>query len=139
MQVQSFSVDEGHTQKIESLAYNQLVNRETNSPLMAGSVLSCSEDRTLKVWDRGSGKVAINMSFRNKSIFSVDTNRNVIVAGTKEDVVFWDVRNTKVPMEILDESHSDDVTAVKFNPMDSQKMVSCGMDQLLNYYDFEGK
>jgi WD40 repeat protein len=69
----------------------------------------------------------------------VDTNGNVIVAGTDDSVVFWDVRNTKVPMEILEESHNQDVTSVKFHPKDPQKVLSCGIDSLLNFYDFEGK
>lgn len=58
----------------------------------------------------------MTIKHKNQPFYSVDTNGNVIVAGTSEDVVFWDVRNTKVPMEVLDESHSDDVTCVKFHP-----------------------
>jgi hypothetical protein len=50
------------------------------------------------------------MRHKGQPFYSVDTNGSVIVAGTNEDVVFWDVRNTKVPMEILDESHNQDVT-----------------------------
>lgn len=38
----------------------------------------------------------------------------MLVAGTNEDLVFWDIRNLNVPMEVLDESHSDDITAIKF-------------------------
>ena len=59
--------------------------------------------------------------------------------GGEGDVVFWDVRNTKVPMEVLDESHCDTVTSVKFHPSDYQKIISCGEDCLLNQFSFEGK
>ena len=61
------------------------------------------------------------------------------MAGTTEDLVFWDVRNTKVPIAVLDESHNEDVTGARFHPTDPQKVLSCGMDQLLNSFDFEGK
>jgi hypothetical protein len=42
----------------------------------------------------------------------------VLVAGTSSDLVFWDVRNLKQPLEVLDESHSEDVTATRFHPND---------------------
>ena len=128
-----------HTQKIEMIKYSQLINRDTGAAMMASSVLTVSEDKTLKVWDRQSGKLAFQMKHRGQPFFSVETNGSVIVAGTNEDVVFWDVRNTKVPMEILDESHNLDVTQVRFHPDDNQKVLSCGTDCLLNYFEFEGK
>jgi hypothetical protein len=44
-----------------------------------------------------------------------------------------------VPIAVLEESHSDDVTAVHFNAKDYHKVISCGMDFLANTFDFEGK
>ena len=42
-------------------------------------------------------------------------------------------------MEALEESHSQDITGAKFHPFDSQKVITCGIDQMLNTFDFEGK
>ena len=48
----------------------------------------------------------MSIKYRNKPFYSVDTNKNIIVTGTDEDVLFWDLRNTKVPMETMEEAHS---------------------------------
>ena len=47
--------------------------------------------------------------------YSVDSNGQIILAGTDQDLVFWDIRKLKVPLEVLDESHSEDITCVKFH------------------------
>ena len=72
-------------------------------------------------------------------IYSVDTNKQIIVAGTNEDIIFWDVRNLKSPLEVLDESHNEDITCVKFHTTDYHKVITCSTDCLVNYFDFEGK
>lgn len=83
--------------------------------------------------------MAATMRHRGQPIFSVDSSGQVIVAGTSQDVVFWDIRNLKVPMAILEESHGDEVTGVRFNPRNHHKVISCGADQLVNTFDFENK
>ena len=55
------------------------------------------------------------MQYGNMPFYSVDSNGQIIVAGTNQDLVFWDIRKLKVPLEVLDESHSDDITSVKFH------------------------
>ena len=42
-------------------------------------------------------------------------------------------------MEVLDESHSDDITSIKFCPGDNQRIMSCSTDNLLTVFNFEGK
>ena len=83
-------------------------------------MLSGSEDKIIKIWDRNTGKVVGKMQYGNMPFYSIDTNQQIICAGTNEDIIFWDVRNLKNPLEVLDESHSDDVTCVKFHPKDNQ-------------------
>jgi len=61
------------------------------------------------------------------------------VAGTNEDLVFWDVRNLQIPMEVLDESHSDDITSIKFCGSNNQRIMSCSTDNLLTVFNFDGK
>jgi WD40 repeat protein len=79
------------------------------------------------------------MQYGNMPIFSCDTNKQIIVAGTNEDIIFWDVRNLKSPLDVLDESHNEDITAVKFHSQDYHKVISCSTDCLVNFFDFEGK
>lgn len=58
------------------------------------------------------------MKYGNMSFYSVDTNNQIIVAGTNEDIIFWDIRKLNAPLEVLDESHNEDVTGVRFHPTD---------------------
>jgi len=96
---------------------------------MHSSILTASEDKVIKVWDKSTGSVSMQIrSLNNQPFYSVDTNGGIIVGGTNEDILFYDVRNTKVPLEVLDESHNEDVTCVKFHPNDPQKVISCGTD-----------
>ena len=64
-----------------------------------------------------------------------------MIGGTNRDIIFWDVRKLKHPLEVLDESHNEDVTAIRFHPNPSmfQRVMTCGVDSLLNFYDFAGK
>lgn len=56
-------------------------------------------------------------------------------------MVFWDIRKLKVPLEVLDESHNDDITSVRFHsdPEQHQRIITCGTDCLVNFFDFAGK
>ena len=60
----------------------------------------------------------LSLVYPQANIYSVDCNGQIIVAGTNEDLVFWDIRNLKEPIKVLDESHSDDITCLNFNPND---------------------
>ena len=84
----------------------------------SAAIISASEDKTIKIWDRNQGSVVNTIKHRGQPFYSIATNTNVIVAGTNEDIIFWDVRNTKVPMAVLDESHCEDITQVRFHPLD---------------------
>tara|TARA_B110000285_G_scaffold220545_1_gene272426 strand:- start:169 stop:345 length:177 start_codon:yes stop_codon:yes gene_type:complete len=42
-------------------------------------------------------------------------------------------------MEVLDESHSDDITSIKFMKGDNQRIMSCSTDNLLTVFNFSGK
>ena len=111
-----------HNDRIEGLVYSSLINRDTGQaafPSAQKCVLSCSEDKTVKIWDRNQGTAVQSLRHRGHEFHSVDTNTNIIVAGTsgdsrndipEGDVVFWDVRNTKTPLEVLTEGHFDSVT-----------------------------
>ena len=84
------------------------------------TVLTCSEDKTVKLWDRRSGDLATQTTHGNLPFYSVDCNGQVIVAGTSRDIIFWDVRKLKNPLDVLESSHCEDVTAVDVHPMAGQ-------------------
>lgn len=46
-----------------------------------------------------------------------------------------------MPLEVLDMSHSEDVTSVRFHPDPAyhQRVLTCSTDCLVNFFDFAGK
>lgn len=110
------------------------------------SLYSSSLDGTICLWDiRKQGKPAL--SFKDdtgqnlKPIASFDINQDeqFVCAGTEiihEDafLVFWDVRTTKLLGGYWN-SHSDDITQVKFHPEKSSHMASGAVDGLINIFD----
>lgn len=71
--------------------------------------------------------------------FDVSQNDQVICAGTElvgEDsyLLFWDIRSSKL-LGAYWESHSDDVTAVRFHPSQSHSLASGSVDGLVNIFN----
>ncbi|XP_072389071.1 WD repeat-containing protein 89 [Diabrotica undecimpunctata] len=71
--------------------------------------------------------------------FDVSTNDRLLAAGTDvlggdAFVLFWDIRNKKL-LGGYWESHTDDVTQVRFHPDDMNKLISGSTDGLINLYD----
>ena len=76
-----------------------------------------------------------------KPILSFDINQNdlVLCGGTElvdEDsyLLFWDVRSTKL-LGAYWESHSDDITTVKFSPVNGTYLATGSTDGLLNVFN----
>jgi WD40 repeat protein len=78
------------------------------------------------------------MSYQNCPFYSLDVNKNMICAGTNSEIIFWDLRKLKVA-QAYQSSHTDDVTALCFNPTNPNWLLSCSTDNLLCHFDFEGK
>ena len=113
-----FDISKSHKGKIEDLKFCSF--KQQSDGVLGGlnpqCLISASDDRLLKLWDPNSGKQITSVQYENHPFYSIDCNEQIIVAGTNEDLVFWDVRNLQIPMEVLDESHSDDITSIKFCP-----------------------
>lgn len=103
--------------------------------------LTAADDRLVKIWDARTGKKEAHLQYGNLPFYSVDTNGQVIAAGADRDVIFWDIRKMKVPLEVLESSHSEDVTSVRFHPDPAfhQRVLTCSTDCLVNFFDFAGK
>ena len=65
----------------------------------------------------------------------------MVVGGTTRDIVFWDIRKIKHPLDVLESSHNEDVTACHFHPLQAyhQRVITCSTDCQLNFFDFAGK
>ncbi|KAJ7990962.1 hypothetical protein DPEC_G00292310 [Dallia pectoralis] len=112
--------------------------------------LHSSADGTVKTWDvRCPGSEATQV-FRSDAShlfcsFDVSCNDVVLCAGTEqldEDdsfLVFWDARMNKDKNDgvlgVYSESHSDDITQVRFHPRNADRLVSGSTDGLVNVFD----
>jgi len=71
-EIASFEEKDQHRAKIECIRYAQVKDRDSGN--MMSTVLTASEDRFVKIWDRNSGKKACHLMYKNHPFFSVDTN-----------------------------------------------------------------
>ncbi|EDL36484.1 mCG144956, partial [Mus musculus] len=115
------------------------------------SVYSASTDGTVKCWDaRGASEKPVQLfkGYPSCSFISFDVNckDHVICAGAEkvdEDalLVFWDARftsqdlSTRDPLGAYSETHSDDITQVRFHPSNPNLVVSGSTDGLVNVFD----
>ncbi|XP_024853492.1 WD repeat-containing protein 89 isoform X1 [Bos indicus] len=116
------------------------------------SVYSSCTDGTVKCWDArlASGKpVQLFKGYPSNIFISFDisSNDHVICAGTEKVdddalLVFWDARinsqdlsTTKEPLGAYSETHSDDITQVRFHPSNPNMVVSGSTDGLVNVFD----
>lgn len=98
--------------------------------------LTASEDGLVKIWDRRSNTPVAQMTLGTRAPFhSVAANKGLIAAGTNEDIVLWDIHHLSKPVGHFTESHSDDVTQIRFNPSDGNQFISSSMDYVLNMFN----
>ncbi|XP_023421853.2 WD repeat-containing protein 89 [Cavia porcellus] len=116
------------------------------------SIYSASTDGTVKCWDArlaGEKPVQLFKGYPSNVFLSFDINCNdhVICAGTEKVdddalLVFWDARinsealsTTRDPLGAYSETHSDDITQVRFHPSDPNMVVTGSTDGLVNVFD----
>lgn len=107
---------------------------------------SSSLDGTICLWDiRKQEKPALlfkddtNQALKPLESFDINRDEQFICAGSAvvhDDafLIFWDVRTSKLLGGYWN-SHSDDITQVKFHPEKSSQMASGGDDGLINIFD----
>ncbi|KAM9293938.1 WD repeat-containing protein 89 [Gastrophryne carolinensis] len=113
-------------------------------------LFSACSDSTVKLWDvRAPSTEAVQIfnGYPSNVFISFDISCNdlVVCAGTEkveEDtfLVFWDSRyssatSSREPLGVYSESHSDDVTQVRFHPSNSSLVASGSTDGLVNVFD----
>ncbi|XP_037069029.1 WD repeat-containing protein 89-like [Pollicipes pollicipes] len=126
----------GHTAKITGARY---------VPGEDAVVVSSSLDGTVRQWDTRTGRATLQHTDatlqKPKPLTCVDVNAagRFVCAGTEvvqDDsfLVFWDVRQPN-PLGGYWESHTDDVSTVRFHPTDSGALVSGSTDGYVNVFD----
>ncbi|XP_068457134.1 WD repeat-containing protein 89 [Clinocottus analis] len=109
-------------------------------------IYSGSADGTVRGWDArrpGSEAAQVFKSHRSHCYCSFDLSCGdaLLCAGTEqvqEDsfLVFWDVRKPGGGLlGTYSESHSDDVTQVRFHPREKDRLASSSVDGLVNVFD----
>ncbi|PON65691.1 WD repeat containing protein [Parasponia andersonii] len=102
---------------------------------------SCSSDGTIRAWDtRTFQEVSSISAGPSQEIFSFSfggSTDNLLSAGCKSQILFWDWRNKK-QVACLEDSHVEDVTQVHFIPSHLNKLISASVDGLVCIFDTDG-
>ncbi|XP_066550624.1 WD repeat-containing protein 89 [Amia ocellicauda] len=119
------------------------------SPSSGSLLFSGSADGVVRSWDvRTPGSASPAQEFRAPASlalcsFDLSCGGAVLCGGTEKQeedsyLVFWDVRaagGAAPPLGVYSESHSDDVTQVRFHPRDPDRLASGSTDGLVNVFD----
>ncbi|XP_074304622.1 WD repeat-containing protein GTS1 [Silene latifolia] len=123
----------GHTSTINEIAFG---DSSTDSSLLH----SCSSDGTIRIWDsRTFQQVSVLHAGPSQEVFSFSFGgaNNLLAGGCKAKVLLWDWRNKK-QVACLEESHTEDVTQVRFIPGSQNKLLSASVDGLMCTFDTTG-
>ncbi|KAH7862225.1 hypothetical protein Vadar_001647 [Vaccinium darrowii] len=126
----------------ELKGHSSTINEISFSGSTTPNVLhSCSSDGTIRAWDtRSFHQVSSVSAGPSQEIFSFSvggSGDNLLAAGSKSQIFFWDWR-TKKQIACLEESHMDDVTQVQFVPDHQNKLLSASVDGLMCIFDTRG-
>ncbi|KAL2535299.1 Transducin/WD40 repeat-like superfamily protein [Forsythia ovata] len=123
----------GHTSVVNEISFS--------GPSAPHVLYSSSSDGTLRAWDtRSLQQVSSISAGPSQEVFSFSfggAGNNLLTAGCKSQIFFWDWR-TKKQVANLEESHMDDVTQVHFVPGHQNKLVSASVDGLMCLFDTSG-
>jgi len=108
------------------------------------AVLSSSEDGTTRLWDcRASGKAHEAQIYRahfakaHATAALGGSNDHLVAAGCEEKIIFWD-RRLANGLEVFEDSHSEDVTRVRFQPSRRNRLFTASVDGLACVFDCGG-
>ncbi|ESW35095.1 hypothetical protein PHAVU_001G206300 [Phaseolus vulgaris] len=130
---QYFGECKGHTATINQILFSGTSHHQV--------LCSCSSDGTVRAWDtRTFQQVSCINAGSSQEVFSFSlggTSGNLVAAGCKSQILFWDWRNMK-QIACLEDSHVEDVTQVHFVPNEQGKLISASVDGLICTFDTTG-
>lgn len=119
-------LQEGHAKEVYSLSFHP------DGSLVASGGL----DNLGMLWDIRSGKLIMTLSSHTKPVYSLDWSQNgyhLATAGGDGLINIWDVRQTDKPSEKI-AAHNSIISNIKFEPINSEALYSCGYDNVINVY-----
>jgi hypothetical protein len=124
----------GHSDAISQVSFSK------SNPAV---LLSSSHDGTIHCWDLRAQKIAYSFDARRTPVFSFDiggAGDMVLAGGAKEKLLFWDLRRVdasapnRSPLAFT-ESHTEDITKVRFHPVVGNKLFTGSVDGLICLFD----
>ncbi|KAF9436441.1 WD repeat-containing protein 89 [Entomortierella beljakovae] len=108
-------------------------------------LMSSSKDGSIAVWDlRTDGQPVQIFSTQSKDpllCFDINSTEHILAAGTElieydANIHFFDARsNTSAIIKTYSESHSDDITNIKFHPSNPMRVMTGAVDGLICQFD----
>ncbi|KAI4166066.1 MAG: hypothetical protein LQ342_000497 [Letrouitia transgressa] len=104
-------------------------------------LLTAGRDGLVRCWDQPSLHNILELHEPNKHpILSLAAHDTKVAAGTELSaseaaVVLWDLRSSKTPLLQYAESHSDDVSQLRFHHEKTSALLSGSTDGLVNVYE----
>ncbi|KAI5181482.1 transducin (beta)-like 1 [Nematocida sp. AWRm80] len=111
----------GHQNEVNALRHH----KET--------IVSCSDDRTLRLWQFNNPTPLATLTGHTKEIYSIDISNETVASGSFDSTVkLWDITKQKLLSTL--ESHTKSIYTVAFSK-DSTLLASGGLDSIVKLWD----
>lgn len=125
--------------------HKSTIHKLVIDPLDTNTAYTASEDSTVKVWDLRQPLTVPQHTLQNSRslpFFSIDVNHGKLAAGSQlkgvdSELILFDLRNLTSPLRSFIDSHNDDITITKFNPIKRNILLSGATDGYVNVYDID--
>mmetsp|Transcript_19462 Transcript_19462/g.29930 ORF Transcript_19462/g.29930 Transcript_19462/m.29930 type:complete len:278 (-) Transcript_19462:7-840(-) len=100
--------------------------------------VTCSDDRTARVWDLATSKNEVEFKEHNQSVWTCDWHpfQSLVLTGSKDmSVRVWDPRNNTSKSIFQVKKHTAIVQTVKWNPINGIYFLSGSMDKKIKLFD----
>ncbi|KAF9927543.1 WD repeat-containing protein 89 [Linnemannia zychae] len=107
-------------------------------------LMSSSKDGSVAVWDlrtdNGPAQIFTTQAKNPLLSFDLNTTEHVMAAGSElieydANIHFFDARNPSAVVKTYSESHSDDITNIKFHPTNPARLMTGSVDGLICQFD----
>ncbi|BFZ17528.1 hypothetical protein BsWGS_20567 [Bradybaena similaris] len=124
----------GHTASVEDIKW---------SPLESNVFMTCSVDKSLRIWDARANPskacklVANEAHLRDINVIDWSLFDPLVISGGDDGLIkIWDLRKFKSGGEVVVfEHHKGQITSVEWNPNDSSVFVASGSDDQVTVWD----